>query len=93
VRLILSAKQGVLETLYKALHEPLGLHITIEGAEIKLVRSWFYKVMREHEPEFNGLVLVNRGDALYIVNKAEIESAKERRTPHPPHDPFDLGDL
>lgn len=74
MRLILSANQGVLETLYKALHEPLGLHLTIEGATIPLVRSWFYKHIRERRPEFDNLVLVNTGDALFIVKK-EIADA------------------
>jgi hypothetical protein len=93
MRLILSANQGILETLYQALRDPLGLYLTIEGVEIKLARSWFYKVMRERAPEFDNLVLVNTGIALLIVNKAEIERAKVNRTLNAPHDPFDLGDL
>lgn len=91
MRLILSANEGVLECLYKALHSPLGLHITIGGVSIKLARSWFYKVMRERKPEFDQLTLVNTGDALLIVK--EIENAQIPRTPNTTYDPFDLGDL
>lgn len=69
MRLILSANQGVLETLYEALHNPPGLYLTIEGADIKLVRSWFYKVMRDRKPEFDSITLVNLGGALCIVSK------------------------
>lgn len=69
MRVILSAKQGVLETLYRAVNEPIGLRIPIEGANLKTVRQWFYVAMRKHSPEFDHLVLVNMDGELWIVRK------------------------
>lgn len=73
--IILSAKQGVLETLYRAAHEPIGLRVPTAGASLKTVRQWFYVVMRKHSPEFDHLVLVNMEDELWIVRKdADVSS-------------------
>jgi hypothetical protein len=69
LRRLLSAHEGVLETLYEARYNPPGLHLTLEGADIKLVRSWFYKVIRENKPTFDNITLVNLGGALCIVSK------------------------
>lgn len=74
--IILSAKQGVLETLYRAAHEPIGLRIPIKGASLKTVRQWFYNTMRKHSPEFDHLVLVNMDDELWIVRKDADVSTK-----------------
>lgn len=82
-KLIFSARQNVLETLYRALREPLGLKISFEGVAVKTARQWFYTEMRRRAPEFDGLVLVNMDDQLWIVKDAPSPGRTDPSHPLP----------